>query len=29
MLTPRKELIYRLGRRSCELCGRHGTVAVH
>jgi hypothetical protein len=29
MPTPRKGLIYRLGRRSCELCGRHATVAVH
>jgi len=26
---PRKELIHRLRTRRCELCGQHGTVAVH
>lgn len=26
---PRKELIYRLRTRRCELCEQHGTVAVH
>ncbi len=27
--TPRKELIHRLRMSRCELCERHGTVAVH
>jgi group II intron reverse transcriptase/maturase len=27
--TPRKELIFRLRASRCELCERHGTVAVH
>jgi hypothetical protein len=27
--APRKELIYRLRTRRCELCGQHDTVAVH
>ena len=29
MPLPRKELIHRLRTRRCELCGQHGTVAVH
>ena len=29
VLTPRKELIHRLRASRCELCGQHGTVAVH
>ncbi len=27
--APRKELIHRLRASRCELCGQHGTVAVH
>ena len=27
--APRKELIYRLGKRRCELCEHGATVAVH
>ena len=27
--TPRKELIHRLLKRRCELCGEHGKVLVH
>jgi hypothetical protein len=29
VLTPHKELIHRLRASRCELCGQHGTVAVH